>query len=32
MGIEVDSRNGSLVVARGKVQDLEDMLLQLEKI
>jgi HPt (histidine-containing phosphotransfer) domain-containing protein len=32
MGIEVDSRNGSLVVAKGKVQALEDMLLQLEEI
>jgi histidine phosphotransfer protein HptB len=32
MGIEVDSRNGSLVIAKEKVQALEDMLLQLEEL
>ena len=32
MSVEADSRNGSLAVARDRVQDLEDMLLQLQKL
>jgi histidine phosphotransfer protein HptB len=32
MSVEADSRNGSLAVARVKVQDLEEMLLQLQKL
>ena len=32
MSVEADSRNGSLAVAREKVQDLEAMLLQLQKL
>lgn len=32
IGIEADSRNGSLVVAKEKVQDLEGMLLQLQQL
>jgi len=32
MSVEADSRNGSLAVARDRVQDLEAMLLQLQKL
>jgi histidine phosphotransfer protein HptB len=32
MSVEADSRNGSLAVARDRVQDLEEMLLQLQKL
>ena len=32
LGVEADSRNGSLVVAKEKIQDLEDMLLQLQRL
>jgi histidine phosphotransfer protein HptB len=32
LDIEVDSRNGSLVVAKEKIHNLEDMYLQLQKL
>ena len=32
MSVEADSRNGSLDVAKNKVQNLEDMLLQLQEL
>ncbi len=32
MSVEADSRNGSLAVAKAKIQDLEEMLLQLQDL